>query len=169
MRAAGGGALNPGATPAAAKDAIAELLAEHAHRLDEDRLEDWLELFDAECSYRIVTRENFDLGLPQPLILCENRAMLADRVLALRNANLFNIHRDRHVVGSLLIRPAADGLWSLWASFAVFQTDAEGRTSLFVAGSYRDTVVIDAGRARFRDKLVLLDTAAIPSLLATPL
>jgi 3-phenylpropionate/cinnamic acid dioxygenase small subunit len=156
-------------TPAETREAIADLVAEYAHRLDEDRLEDWLDLFDETCSYRIVPRENHDLGLPLPLMLCENKAMLQDRVLSLRNANIYNIHRDRHVVGSLLVRPADDGLWSLRASFAVYQTDSEGRTALFVAGSYRDTLIVSGDRPLFRDKLVLLDTAAIPTLLATPL
>src|SRR5207249_10158579 len=33
-----------------------ELMAEYAMALDEDRLEDWVELFDEDCDYRIVTR-----------------------------------------------------------------------------------------------------------------
>lgn len=154
---------------AEAKAAIADLLAEYAALLDEDRLEDWLDLFAASCRYCIMARENADLGLPQPLMLCENKAMLGDRVLALRNANIFNIHRDRHLIGSLRIRQAGAGLWSLAANYAVYQTDAEGESRLFSVGSYRDQVVFEAGRPLFRDKLVLVDTAAIPTLLSTPL
>ena len=45
-----------------AKAALAELLAEYANLIDEDRLEDWLDLFADECIYRVVPRENFDLG-----------------------------------------------------------------------------------------------------------
>lgn len=155
-------------TDAEAKAALAELLAEYAERIDDDRLEDWLELFASECSYCVTPRENHDLGLPQPLILCENRAMLADRVVAYRNANIYNIHRDRHVVGLPLVRKGEDGAWSLAASFALYQTDSEGRTSLFVAGQYRAAAIFAAGRPLVRDMLVLLDTAAIPALLATP-
>ena len=36
-------------------------------------------------------------------------------------------------------------------------------------GLYRDRIVVKAGGLKFRDKLVLLDTFAVPSLLATPL
>ena len=151
-----------------AKAALAELMAEYAELIDEDRLEDWLALFADDCSYRVVPRENFDLGLPQPLIWCENKAMLVDRVVAYRNANIFNIHRDRHVVGAPLARKAEGGRWSLTASFALFQTDSEGRTALFLAGQYRATASIAAAGPRLHDMLVLLDTAAIPTLLATP-
>ena len=155
-------------TDAEAKAALADLMAEYANLIDEDRLEDWLDLFAEDCSYRVVPRENFDLGLPQPLILAENKAMLRDRVVAYRNANIYNIHRDRHVVGAILARKGEGASWSLAASFALFQTDSEGRTALFVAGQYRATASFEAARPRLRDMLVLLDTAAIPTLLATP-
>ena len=55
------------------------------------------------------------------------------------------------------------------AQFAMYQTDQEGETRLFATGLYRDRIVVEAGGLKFRDKLVLLDTFAVPSLLATPL
>ena len=59
----------------------------------------WLDLFAAECRYQIVPRENFDRGLPAALVFCDSRAMLEDRIRALREANKYNIHTDRHVIG----------------------------------------------------------------------
>ena len=58
---------------------------------------------------------------------------------------------------------------ALEAPFAVYQTDQEGETRLFATGLYRDRLEICGPRLRIRDKLVLLDTFAIPSLLSTPL
>ena len=55
------------------------------------------------------------------------------------------------------------------APFAVFQTDQEGETRLFATGLYRDRLEILGQRLKIRDKLILLDTFAVPSLLATPL
>ena len=55
------------------------------------------------------------------------------------------------------------------ASFAVFQTNQEGETRLFATGRLRDRLEILGQRLKIRDKLVLLDTFAVPSLLATPL
>lgn len=155
-------------TDAEAKAALTDLIADYAERIDDDRLEDWLELFAEDCDYRVLPRENFDLGLPQPLIWCEGKAMLTDRVVAYRNANIYNIHRDRHVVGLPLIRKAEGEAWSLAASFALYQTDSEGRSALFLAGQYRAEASFAAGRPALRKMLVLLDTAAIPTLLATP-
>ena len=69
--------------------------------LDEDRLEDWVELFDEECDYRVVTRENVEQGLPNVLMWCDNKNMLRDRVESYREVNEYNLHYDRHVIGPL--------------------------------------------------------------------
>jgi anthranilate 1,2-dioxygenase small subunit len=51
----------------------------------------------------------------------------------------------------------------------VYQSDQEGSTRLFATGLYRDHLEIVGGSLKFADKLVLLDTFAVPTLLATPL
>jgi 3-phenylpropionate/cinnamic acid dioxygenase small subunit len=92
--------------------------------------------------------------------------MLDDRIRALREANKYNIHTDRHIIG--LPRISNHGL-TVEAPFAVYQTDQEGETRLFATGIYRDQLELAGARLKIRDKLILLDTFAIPSLLATPL
>jgi anthranilate 1,2-dioxygenase small subunit len=95
--------------------------------------------------------------------------MLEDRIRALREANKYNIHTDRHLIGLPRLTGEEGGATLVEAPFAVHQTDQEGETRLFTTGLYRDRIVVEAGRFKFRDKLVLLDTFAVPSLLATPL
>jgi 3-phenylpropionate/cinnamic acid dioxygenase small subunit len=92
--------------------------------------------------------------------------MLEDRIRALREANKYNIHTDRHVIG---LPRVFDGGLMVEAPFAVFQTDQEGETRLFATGLYRDRLEIFGQRLKIRDKLILLDTSAVPTLLATPL
>jgi anthranilate 1,2-dioxygenase small subunit len=145
--------------------AVQDLLAEYGALLDAERYDEWLDLFAAECRYNVVPRENHAQGLPAALIFCDSRAVLDDRIRALREANKFNIHSDRHLIG--LPRVVDDLL--VEAPFAVYQTDQEGETRLFATGLYRDRLVLEAGRLKIRDKLVLLDTFAVPTLLATPL
>jgi anthranilate 1,2-dioxygenase small subunit len=148
------------------RGAVCDLLAEYGALIDTAKFDEWLDLFAAECRYQIIPRENFDRGLPAGLVFCDSRAMLEDRIRALREANKYNIHTDRHVIG--LPRIFEDGL-ALEAPFAVFQTDQEGGTRLFATGLYRDRLEIFGQRLKIRDKLVLLDTFAVPTLLATPL
>ena len=149
--------------------AIHDLLADYGALLDGEKYDEWLGLFAAECRYNVMPRENFDRGLPAALIFCDSRAMLEDRIRALREANKFNIHKDRHLIGlPRIIGSEADGL-EIEAPFAVYQTDQEGETRLFATGLYRDRLAAGRDGPRIRDKLILLDTFAVPSLLATPL
>lgn len=145
------------------------LLAEYGGLLDQGRYDDWLDLFAAACRYRVVPRENHDSGLPLALIQCDSRAMLEDRITALRQANKYNIHTDRHLIGLPRIVGHERGRIDIEAPFAVYQTDQEGETRLFATGLYCDRLELTGGVLAIADKLVLLDTAAVPSLLATPL
>ena len=89
--------------------------------------------------------------------------------LALREANKYNIHTDRHLIGLPRLIPGDSEGLAVEAPFAVYQTDQEGETRLFAAGLYRDRLEPAGHGLKIRDKLVLLDTFAIPTLLATPL
>lgn len=147
-----------------------DLYADYGGLLDAGRYEEWLGLFAEQCAYQVLPRENADAGLPAALIFCDTRATLEDRVRALQEANKFNIHTDRHLIGLPRIVGAADNsAVTVETPYAVFQTDQEGATILFATGLYRDRLVSEAGRLKIADKLVLLDTFAVPSLLATPL
>jgi anthranilate 1,2-dioxygenase small subunit len=149
--------------------AVDDLLAEYGALLDSAKYDEWLGLFAQECRYQVMPRENYDRGLPAALIFCDSRAVLEDRIRALREANKYNIHIDRHLIGlPRLLSPESEQL-VVEAPFAVFQTDQEGSTRLFATGLYRDRFELAEGSLKIRDKLVLLDTFAVPTLLATPL
>ena len=149
-----------------ARETVAELLADYGALIDAGKFDEWLDLFAKECSYEIMPRENYEWGLPAALIFCDSRAVLEDRIRALREANKYNIHTDRHLIGLPRI---FDNCHKVEAPFAVYQTDQEGETRLFATGLYRDRIQCLDGRLKICEKLVLLDTFAVPSLLATPL
>ena len=141
------------------------LMAEYGMALDEDRLEDWVELFDEACDYRVVTRENVEQNLPNVLMWCDNKNMLRDRVESYRQVNLYNPHYDRHVIGPLRML----GENTFETSYSLFQTDLEGNSRLFSVGRYRVESVLRNSRALLKSMLVIADTGTIPSLLATPI
>lgn len=145
------------------------LMAEYGMALDEDRLEDWVELFEEECDYRVVTRENVEQGLPNVLMWCDNKNMLRDRVESYRHVNEYNPHYDRHVIGPLRIVAAREGGATFEASYSLFQTDLEGNSRIFSVGRYRVEAVVRDGGARLKSVQVVADTGTVPSLLATPI
>ena len=147
----------------------AELMDEYIDLIDSDRLEEWIELFTEDATYQVLPRENLERKLPASLILCTSKNMLRDRIVSLRNANLYNPHYDRHLVSAVRVKPQSEGVWQITATYAVYQTTLEGHSRLFSVGGYRDKVRMDGGRLRFSEKLVIVDTYAVSSMLATPL
>ena len=159
--------MTEGAPGPSASDrfALYDLFVTYGALIDAAEFDAWLALFAATCSYQIVPRENYERGLPAGLVYCDSRAVLEDRIRALREANKYNIHTDRHIVGL----PRISDVTLVEAPFAVYQTDQEGETRLFATGLYRDRLEPVGSRLKIRDKLILLDTFAVPILLATPL
>ena len=51
----------------------------------------------------------------------------------------------------------------------MFQTDQEGESELFSVGLYDDVIVFEDGQPLFKERTVVVDTSAIPNLLATPI
>jgi anthranilate 1,2-dioxygenase small subunit len=152
-----------------ARAAIADLMADYCHFIDDDRLEDWLDFFVEDCVYKILSRENEEGGLPLELMSCLNKNMLRDRVLSLRQANIYNIHTDKHLLGAVRVLDVADGVYRVQANYATYQTNQDGVTELFGVGTYRDRIVFVGGRPYFKEKVVVADTFGIPRMLSTPL
>jgi 3-phenylpropionate/cinnamic acid dioxygenase small subunit len=149
---------------------VADLNARYADAIDADRLEAWPDFFLDDGRYRITTAENVAQGLPLSLMYAISRAMLRDRVTALREANVYEAQRYRHVLGRPLITVAeADGVRAR-TSFMVARVMRTGETMLFATGCYEDRVVLDASDGeRFAEKTVVLDSRQIDTLLAIPL
>ena len=74
--------------------------ARYAAALDEQRLSEWTEMFTDDALYVILSRENFDRGLPVGLIYCENKAMIHDRAFALMETSMFAPRYLRHIIGN---------------------------------------------------------------------
>jgi 3-phenylpropionate/cinnamic acid dioxygenase small subunit len=156
---------------------IADLNARYAEAIDSDRLEEWPDFFLDNGRYRITTAENVAQGLPLSMIYATSRAMLRDRVRALREANIYEGQRYRHVLGTPLLAGAGDrggdvGAGAVLArtAFMVARVMRTGETVLFATGRYEDRVILDgADAARFAEKTVIIDSRQIDTLLALPL
>ena len=151
------------------REILTSLMAEYAMLIDEDKLEDWVELFAEDCDYRIVTRENVEQNLPNVLMWCDNKDMLRDRITALTDANKYNIHVARHIIGLPRVTRLGPDTLAVEAGYTVFQSDQEGEARLYSVGSYRDRLRIAGGALLLVEKLVIVDSFAVPHLLATPL
>lgn len=149
--------------------AVQDLNARYVDVLDEGRFEQWPDFFMDDGHYRVTTAENVEQGLPLSMIYATSRAMLRDRVRALREANVYEAQRYRHILGPARIEPAGDGSVRAQTSFMVARIMHTGETALFATGRYVDRIVLTGDTARFADKAVILDSRQIDTLLAIPL
>jgi anthranilate 1,2-dioxygenase small subunit len=152
---------------------IEDLIDAYVDCLDSDRLEEWPDFFTERCLYKVIPYENATLGMPIPLMYGDSRGMLRDRVVAHRNANFFAPHLYRHLVSHIRIVGRDNGAISTRANYAVFRTMLDpsdyGRSELFSVGVYQDVIVFEDGQPRFKEKIVVVDTSQVPTLLVTPL
>jgi anthranilate 1,2-dioxygenase small subunit len=164
--------LSDTASPALCAD-IEQLNARYAQTIDDDRLEEWPAYFTEDGTYAIVPRENIELGYEIAIVSCRNRAMMADRVFAIRKASLYGPHRYRHIVSRSLIDVGEDGAVSAVTPFVVFQMRTDpidfGKVETYALGEYRDRYASGGDGLRLLSRLVVLDNSTVRTLLVTPL
>jgi anthranilate 1,2-dioxygenase small subunit len=148
---------------------LEHLYTDYAACLDSDALEHWPDFFVEDCVYRITSAENYEAGLPLGLIYATSRNMLKDRVSALRQANIYEAQRYRHLISNVRIQRDDIDALEVAANFLVVRTMQDGAMMLFAAGRYLDRVVRDATGWHFARKTVVLDSRQIDTLLALPL
>jgi anthranilate 1,2-dioxygenase small subunit len=146
---------------------IEQLHARYANALDHDALELWPDFFTEKGVYRITTAENEARGLPLPVLYCEGRAMLRDRVASLRHANIYEPQRYRHIVSSLLVDPPEGRAVKCTASFLVVRVMENGEATFFASGRYQDRIALS--EMKFEERVVVCDSRRFDTLLAIPL
>ncbi len=148
---------------------IADLYAEYGDVLDAGEYERWAALFTPHCLYLVIPRENHERDLPLATVRAESRAMLEDRVHAIRQTQMFVPRWMRHVIGAPRVLGFSDGVVTARASYAVFETQPDQMTRVLNVGRYEDEIVRDDGRLRFRRKLCVFDSILIPTSLVLPI
>src|SRR5438552_1579988 len=101
---------------------VEELYLDYAEAIDEGRIDEWPEFFVDDCLYKVVSRENFDRGLPLATMMCESKGMLKDRVHAIRQTLMYAPRYLRHYVSNIRIRAREPGQIGVGANYLVVQT-----------------------------------------------
>lgn len=149
--------------------ALSAFNAAYAQAIDSDALEQWPAFFAENCRYRITNVENEREGLPAGIVYADSRAMLEDRVAALREANIYERHRYRHLLGLPLVLSADDTAAMARTPFMVARIMATGETLLFATGEYRDRFVRSNGKLLLAERVAVCDSSVTDTLLALPL
>ena len=141
----------------------------YGHAIDDGDYERWPGFFVEDALYKITTRWNHDRAMPAGLMLCQGRAMMEDRVSALRTANIYEPHRYRHLIDP----PACIGnvrrQISATASFAVYRTMQSGAPEIFCTGKYVDEDRRGRRPAEILREAVVCDGEHIDTMIVLPL
>jgi anthranilate 1,2-dioxygenase small subunit len=153
---------------ASIRSTVEDLLYRYAETLDDGELEQWPTLFLEAAQYRLIPRENHQRGLPACLILCTSRAMMEDRVVAIRKACVYTPHVCRHLYTNVRVGEVSAGHVETKANFAVYRTTEDGETVLLSVGRVLARVVLEP-EPRFERMDVVYETFRIPGLLVYPI
>lgn len=147
-----------------------QLMLAYCASIDEDRLEDWPGFFVADGRYELVTRENAERSLPATAMRCEGAAMMRDRVVSLRHANVYAKQYYRHLVTDLFIGQISESTVSVASNYLVTRTLAmDGDPVVFSVGRATDTLVRTDQGLRFQTRRVIADNDRIHTLLVLPI
>lgn len=144
--------------------------AAYAAALDEQRLSNWVEMFADDALYVVISRENFDRGMPVGLIYCENKGMIHDRAFALEKTAMFAPRYLRHIVGNLqVLGENAAGEIRARANYVVLQVlfdrpDAK----LHQVGVYHDVFRRIGGELKLAERRCVYDNLLVDNALCLP-
>lgn len=147
---------------------IVEFLSAHARALDAADFDTWMASFEEDASYTVISAENLKLGLNMPLLSASNKNMIRDRILSLREANVYNIHTDHHVLGLPTVSQAGDKV-QVNTPLVVHQIDQDGVATLYCIGRYLDELSVSEDAITIRKRDVVFENFGVLRLLATPI
>jgi anthranilate 1,2-dioxygenase small subunit/terephthalate 1,2-dioxygenase oxygenase component beta subunit len=148
---------------------LAALNAAYAATIDQDRLEAWPDFFVSDCLYKITSADNHRQGYAAGIVYADSRAMLRDRITALRTANIYERQNYRHIVGLPVIVSETVGELIAETPFLVVRIMRDAKTELFATGVYLDRLREEDGTLRFVERVVVCDSGHFDTLLAIPL
>jgi salicylate 5-hydroxylase small subunit len=147
---------------------ISDLYAAYTACLDSGKFGDWPDFFTDDCTYRVVSRENYDRGLPLSLLSFESKRMLHDRVYGITETLFHEPYYQRHIV-SLPGIELDHGAFRVEANYVVVRTKAGSPSELYNVGRYLDCIVDRDGHLLFEKKTCVYDSEIIPNSLIYPI
>jgi 3-phenylpropionate/cinnamic acid dioxygenase small subunit len=152
------------------QERLTALNAAYARCIDNDQLEQWPDFFLEQCLYLITTADNYEAGMQAGVVYADTRAMLQDRVLAMRDANVYEEQRYRHIIGAPLVLEQNGDTATVESPFIVARIMRGGATDVFATGRFIDRIVKTSdGSLKFAERVAVCDSTNIDTLLVIPL
>jgi anthranilate 1,2-dioxygenase small subunit len=152
---------------------INRMQAAYARCIDNGNLEAWPDFFEDSCLYKITSADNYAQGLEAGVVFANSKGMLLDRVASLREANIYERHTYRHLLGQPWIVSEEPDEVRSETSFLVARIMRDGTTDIYATGRYLDVFRLRAlapgDTLKLRERIVVCDSSRFDTLLALPL
>lgn len=148
---------------------ISMVQARYAREIDDGDCTAWPDFFVDDCFYKVTTADNYAQNLEAGLMWMDSKNMLRDRILSLFEANVYERHSYRHLLGQPYISDIEGDELDSETSFMVARITREGPTDLFATGRYVDRYRLTDEDAKLVKRIVVLDSGYIDTLLGFPL
>jgi anthranilate 1,2-dioxygenase small subunit len=150
-------------------DRIVAVQAAYIRCIDSNALEAWPDFFTDDCLYKVTTAENQRNGFEAGIIYADSKDTLTDRILALRQANIYERQSYRHILGLPTVLSNGGGEAQCETPFIVVRIMHDGQTDVYATGVYLDTLRRDGDALKFASRVVVCDSSRIDTLMAIPL
>ena len=149
---------------------IEEFNTAYAAALDEQRLDDWAEMFTDDAFYVVISRENADRGLPVGLIYCDSKKMIHDRAFALEKTTMFAPRYLRHIIGNLqILGQEPNGDARARANYVLIQVLYDRpEAKLHQVGVYHDVFRRVDGALKLAERRCIYDSLLVDNALCLP-
>lgn len=154
---------------AATRFAVQDLYNDYAACVDNTKFAAWPDFFTDQCIYRIVSRENYDAGLPSSSLMLESKAMLLDRVYGMTDTIYHAPYLQRHVISAPRIHSDEHGVIRSEANYVLLGTKLDNPTEVFSVGRYLDTIVSENGKLKFKERVCVFDGDIVPNSIVYPI
>lgn len=151
------------------REDIVSLLAAYNAALDNQRYDEWPDLFTETCLYQVISLENHMANWPLGIMRCESRGMLKDRIQAVRELITYGGRRHRHFVDGTQIVEEDSGEIVLESNVLVLQTEIDKEPRVLLSGRYLDRLRRVDDRLRFAQRICIYDNNLIFNSVPIPL
>ena len=148
---------------------VAQLYAAAAQAVSDGRLTEWTELFVDKAKYSMISRANYDRGLPLATMFYESRGALVDRVTAIDNTMVYAPRYVSLIVSNVGVVDRIDGRARTRSSFAMYHTLVDGDAQLFMIGRTFDEIDVADDALRFARRVVVFDSERVPGSVIYPI
>lgn len=155
--------------------AVEDFLYAYADCLDHGDIHDWAEFFTEDCTYKLISKENYDLGLPLGTIFAEKKGGILDRIAAVTQTTVYHQRALTHMITNTRVlgeKGGKTGAIEMTANYAVLETLPNQYTRILNSGRYLGQLVRDdAGPAGLRIKTLtcIFDSALVPASIIYPI